>query len=273
MDNTTATDPRDQTIVLLAGDGVQEIPVPLPDLDALVFTFFRIAINFGVQIGACLMLLVVLLAMTPRSRYAKWTTYINLAALVTVLVQRLLMVLFFTSSYVEFYTLLSGDPTFLRPVDTGVSIAGCVFAILQVICIEAALIFQAWAMIQLWPTLWKWITISLSTLIALLTVGFKCASTASQIIAIRDFQPQTRVWIQQVDLALSTITIIWFCFVFLIRLVAHMWKHRTILQGKKGLVAMDVLVVTNGVLMVIPGMDQPPPRPREASATCANNGP
>ena len=259
MDNTTASptnmDPRQQTLVFLAGDGTEQIPLGMTDVNDVYFYAFRTAINFGVQVGACLMLLLVLLAMTPRRRYAKWTTCINMAALAVVLVQRLLLVLYFTSSYMDFYTLFTQDPTFLNPVDTGVSIGSSVLAVPQIILIEVALIIQAWAMIQLWPDFWKWLTVGISVVISLLTIGFKCASAAIQIMSIRNFEIQSMLWIQQVDLAFSTTTIFWFCLIFLARLVAHMWKHRSILQSTKGgIAAMDVLVVTNGLLMVVPGM-------------------
>jgi len=203
-------------------------------------------------------MLLVVLTMTTRSRFFRVATIINMAALLITTVRCTLLALYFTSSFLEFYTFFAGDYSDISPVDTRVSVVATLFAVPQLLLIEGVLILQAWSMIQLWRPLWKWLAIALSTVIAFLAVGFKCASVSLQIRAIVGlFDPSPFIWVSQCDLVFSTTTVFWFCLIFIMRLAAHMWEHRSILPPVKGLSAMEALVMTNGLLMLVPGMPVP----------------
>ncbi len=250
-------DPLNQTFPLLAGDGTTQIPVWIPDVDAVLNEATAISINYGSQIGACAVMLVVVLTMTTRSRFSRATTAINIVALIVGIIRCSLLALYFTSSYLEFYTFFSGDFSHVDPTDTRISVAATVFSVPQWILIEAALILQAWSMMQLWQPLWKWVTVVASALIAFFAIGFNCATVSLQVKAIVEFfDPTPYTWVRQTNLIFSTLTISWFCFVFMLRLALHMWEHRSILPPIHGLSAMDVLVMTNGVLMLVPGMQR-----------------
>lgn len=62
-----------------------------------------------------------------------------------------------------------------------------------------------------------------------------------------------RLYLRYVYLALELTCICWFCFIFILRLGMHMVQNRSFLPSSKGVAAMDMLVMTNGVLMLIPG--------------------
>ena len=115
-----------------------------------------------------------------------------------------------------------------------------------------ALFLQAWAMMQLWPRAWKWAAVVLSVALSVVTFAFKCATVAMQIRSILDgWMPP--LWTRETDLALTTTIICWFCALFNVRLVMHMWNSRTILPSRNGLSSMEVLVMANGILMFVPG--------------------
>ena len=248
-------DPLNQTFPLLGPDGTTQIPIWIPDVDEVVKEAIAIAVNYASQIGACVVMLLVVLTMTARSRMLRATTTINMAGLVVAIIRCTLLVLYFTSSYLEFYTFFTHDFSQISTTDTRISVAATVFAVPQLVLIEAALIIQAWSVVQLWRALLKWLTIVISALVAFFAIGFKCASVSLQVKAIVDFfDPSPYIWVRQSDLAFGTTTIFWFCFLFMTRLAFHMWEHRSILPPVKGLSAMEVLVMTNGVLMLVPGV-------------------
>ncbi|OAA66660.1 mating-type alpha-pheromone receptor [Niveomyces insectorum RCEF 264] len=251
--SASAVNPLNQTFYL-QGPHNEKIPVWLPMVDETLYQAFGVAINYSSQIGACFVMLLVVLTMTAKTRFYRASTLINLAGLVVGTIRCTLLALYFTSSYLEFYMFFSGDHSHIRNNDTRISAVATFFSLPQLILIEAALFLQAYSMIRLWPSGWKAVTMALSVLVVLFAVGFKCASVAIRMHTTLAYLyiAHKYVWVLEADLAFSTATICWFCFVFIIRLVIHMWEYRSILPPLGGLSAMDVLVVTNGILMLVP---------------------
>ncbi|KAK4098415.1 hypothetical protein N658DRAFT_488474 [Parathielavia hyrcaniae] len=88
------------------------------------------------------------------------------------------------------------------------------------------------------------------------------------------------IGVKQGYLGCITASICWFCFLFNIRLVMHMWTNRSILPSLKGLKAMDVLVITNGMLMFVPawfgtgpGIDTGSPSANSTGLSCSSSSP
>ncbi|KAI7915715.1 hypothetical protein M9X92_008277 [Pyricularia oryzae] len=250
-------DPRFQTITMLTpalmGQGFEEVQTTPAEINDVYFLAFNTAIGYSTQIGACFIMLLVLLTMTAKARFARIPTIINTAALVVSIIRCTLLVIFFTSTMMEFYTIFSDDFSFVHPNDIRRSVAATVFAPLQLALVEAALMVQAWAMVELWPRAWKVSGIAFSLILATVTVAFKCASAAVTVqSALEPLDPRPYLWIRQTDLAFTTAMVTWFCFLFNVRLVMHMWQNRSILPTVKGLSPMEVLVMANGLLMVFP---------------------
>ncbi|CAK7208799.1 pheromone alpha factor receptor [Sporothrix bragantina] len=245
-------DPLNQTL-LLQGPNNITFPVWLPDIDMVVHQAVSTAINYSTQIGACFIMLLVTLTMTSKSRFSRASTMINIANLVVGTIRCTLLALYFTSSYLELYFFFSDDYSIVKATDTQISAVATFFALPQIILIEAALFLQAYSMIQLWPSIWRAAVVFLSVLVAACAIGFKCASVALRMRAILDlYVSYSSLWVYQVDLAFTTTTIFWFCFIFIIRLVIHMWEYRSILPPLGGVSAMEVLVMANGILMLVP---------------------
>ena len=250
--NATGFDPQQQVITLVGSDGQTSIPVPVPYIDFLFSQGFASEINYGTQIGASIMMLLVLILMTPRNRFSRIPTLVNILGLILSIIRCVLLSLFFTSSWFEFYTVTSGDYTYVATVDYNISVVATALSVPIIILIEAALAIQAWSMIKLWPSVYKWSSVAVSAGLVMTTIAFKFVTVVMQSLFIVWGTPLSR-WARVVDLALSTTSISWFCFLFIVRLVIHMYTHRSILPSAKGLSAMEVLVMTNGVLMLIPG--------------------
>lgn len=245
--------PFSQLVNITAADG-RVGSAPLRMIDQLYLYQASSCIGFGAQVGACIMMLAVILSMTPKTRFKRTTTLVNIAALIVNMIHKLILALYFTTKLASLYTLVTGDLQFVPWTAINLSALGSIFSIFVTALIEAALILQAWAMIKIWPTLWKAFVTALSLALVVTTIAFNIGSVVIQVrpvLGLRD-DTESHLWVRQTYLGLITASICWFCFLFNIRLVMHMWTNRTILPSLKGLKAMDVLVITNGVLMFIP---------------------
>lgn len=245
--------PDEQYIVLLGSGGTKNITIPLAAVDMRWNIGASAAISYGSQIGACFIMLVVLLTMTPKHRFKRVPTIVHTLALLINLIRMVLLSLYYPSSWFELYTQMTGDTRFVHQVDFNISVAATIMGVPVTILLELALFLQAWSMVQLWPTLAKVPTIILSLLLVLTTIAFNITITVVQTNFIL-YGERLLPWVRMTFLALVCTSITWFCFLFNSRLVMHMWSNRTILPSLKGLQAMDVLVITNGFLMIVPGM-------------------
>ncbi|KAK0733114.1 GPCR fungal pheromone mating factor [Lasiosphaeria miniovina] len=248
-------DPLTQPAFILASDGQTPINFTLADIDMVYQVATSSAANYGSQVGASFVMLAVVLVMTPRSRFRRLPVIVSILALTTNMIRMLLLALFYSSSWLHFYTVVSGDVQFVSQTDYNLSVAATILSIPITILILLALIVQAWSMLQLWPSLQKWTATALSVVLVVVTIGFNFAITIIQAQAILygKTQDASMRWIRSTYLGLITASICWFCFLFNIRLVIHMWTNRSFLPSLKGLTAMDVLVITNGILMLVPG--------------------
>lgn len=245
-------DPRMQTINITGPDG-EPFPVPMAEINTANLYLVRVSTVYASQIGACFVMLAVVLAMTPKHRFTRVPTLINIFNLALAVVRLTLLATYFSSSWVEMYTFYSGDVRFVTADDWRISLVATALSIPQTLLVLSALIVQAWSMVQLWPSLCKWPAIAVSTLVSVASFGFKCASVSVQIRVITEpFDVRPLLWIRLTDVSLMTATIAWFCFLFNVRLVMHMWTNRSILPTTRGLTSMDVLVMANGILMLIP---------------------
>lgn len=255
-------DPLNQNITFMM-DGMQMV-VSLTAIDANHAYVVGMTIGYSVEFGATLMMLAVLLAMTPKSKLLRLGSYINVAALINNLVRTILLAIYFESSWVRFYVLYTGDFSHVTEVDFRNSLCSIIFSIPQNFLMMAALMIQAWAMVKLWPKFYKWGILAFSGVLSAAEVAFMLAAQVDQIRSLYpDFDPyeylHNRLWIRYVWLGLELASVCWFCLMFMLRLVTHMWKNRSFLPSTKGVAAMDVLVMTNGVLMLIPGRPEDPP--------------
>lgn len=255
-DTITTINPVDQTINLTLPNGSQE-PIPLSVIDSNNALFSCRSIAYGVEVGASVVMLAVILTMTPKTKFWRFITFLNIAALCNNIIRVMLLALYFQSSWVTVYTLYSGDLTYVTRTDIANTVASTVMSIPQNIMVMASLITQAWVMVKLWPSAYKWGTFSVSLVLVVFEIGFMAATEAYQITYELPWaSPEIMLshqWVRYGFLALEVVCICWFCFLFAFKLVFHLWRNRSFLPPTKGLSAMDALVMTNGVLMLIPG--------------------
>lgn len=247
-----------QTILIMAPDGTY-VPIPLATIDANQFQIVVQTIGYSVELGASIVMLVVLLVMTPKTKFWRLHTYLNIAALCSNIIRTVLLAIYFKSSWLGFFALYTTDYDYVTTTDTINSIASSAMSIPQNIMVMWALVLQAWAMVRFWPQAYKAGIIVVSIVLVLLEIGFMGASQTYQIMTIYLPLKQAydilanKAWVRMGYLGLEVATICWFCVLFIGKLVTHLYKNRSFLPTTKGLGPMDALVMTNGVLMLIPG--------------------
>lgn len=258
LNGLAMANPVEQSVSLTMSNG-EVIPVPLALVDDNTVTMVVKSIAYGVEMGASVVMLAVILTMTPKTKFWRFPTYLNIASLCNNIIRVLLLAIYFESSWVSFYTLYSGDDDYVTSAALANTVAATVLTVPQNIMMMLALVLQAWVMVRLWPQAYKWAIICLSVVLVLLETGFMGASEAYQIMQMYMTEAEARrliidhMWVRYCFLGFEVACISWFCFLFISKLVTHLWTSRTFLPTTKGLGAMDVLVMTNGVLMLIPG--------------------
>ncbi|KAH7629510.1 fungal pheromone mating factor STE2 GPCR-domain-containing protein [Sordaria sp. MPI-SDFR-AT-0083] len=230
----------------------QLLNITTTDIDMVNGMLVSIAINYATQIGATFIMLAIMLLMTPRRRFKRLPTIISLLGLLLNLIRVVLLSLFYPSHWTDFYVLYTGDWQFVPRSDMSISVAATVLSIPVTALLLSALMVQAWSMMQLWTPLWRALVALVSGLLSVATVVLSFANCIFQAENILYATPLPDYWVRKLYLALTTGSISWFTFLFMIRLVMHMWTSRSILPSMKGLKAMDVLIITNAILMLIP---------------------
>jgi pheromone alpha factor receptor len=255
MDQLAASDdPTQQVFFLIGPDGVTQIPIPVPIVNRDQRETARECINFGSQIGACITMLIVVLLMTPAKKLLKTNTVVYIVTLAICIVKMFLLALYFVSGWSEFYAWYTGDFSRVQTRDYALSVTGDTFSLILLICIETGLILQAWAMAKIWQTVWKYTVGLLSVGVCLSAVGFRFSFAVLRNKAVLEtVYPEGFDWVAQGTLITACVSICWFCALFNAPLATHLIKNRGVLPSRRGLNPMEVLIITNGVLMIVPG--------------------
>lgn len=247
--------PYTQTVSFLSKDGVTPIQVPIPKLDEFSFYSVSVSLSYGTQLGAVLIMLFVTLLMTPTSKLRRPSGILHILVLVLCVIRMALLAAYFPSDFNEFYNVWAGDYSAVATHHFYVSIAANTISLLLVVAIELALMNQAWTMVTLWPSAAKYTLSVLSVCITLLTIGWKLAVTTLQNKSTLELvTTQDVLWVSHGAIITNAISICWFCALFNIKLVLHLITNRSVLPAGRSLAPMEVLVMTNGLLMFIPGL-------------------
>lgn len=253
-ENMAGFDPYLQPVRFLASDGKTPIAIPISDIDRFNEESVSICLNYGAQFGACIVMLLVFLVSTPSSKFRGPSTILYIIALVICVIRMALLGAFFPSPLNEFYNYWAVDYSAVPIHHFRVSVAGNVSSLLLVVAIEAALVNQAWVMLSLWPSVAKYIFSSISFSVTLLTIGWRMVYTILLSKAVFSAESARPIrWVSKWAIITNTVSICWFCALFNVKLVVHLIAHRGVLPPCRTLTPIEVLIMTNGILMVVPG--------------------
>ncbi|RDA95556.1 hypothetical protein CP533_1204 [Ophiocordyceps camponoti-saundersi (nom. inval.)] len=250
---TPGFDPWTQTVGFYGADGKTIIGVPLTAVDNFSDETASMAISAGAQVGACIITLAALLILTPAAKLRRTMAILQIIALVMVLARGGFQCSDAFGPPVHFYVWWANDYSAMSRQILYKTVASHVVTMFVNIAVEAALMNQAWTMVTLWPALVRKALIVASAFVAVVLVTLRVIFAVMLSRADLLGYPRSSLsWIMTSTLIANTVSIFWFCLVFNVKLVIHLVSNRGLLPKARKLSSMEVLVMTNGLLMVIP---------------------
>ncbi|KAI4595517.1 hypothetical protein KJ359_006863 [Pestalotiopsis sp. 9143b] len=248
-------DPRLQNFTIVGPDGMP-ISISMPVVDQMRVQLANLCISWAVQLGLCLMTLLVVLLLTPPSRMRRAINAVHVASLIAATVRLSLLVQYFPGALASYYVVWTRDRSVLNGFDFNMSMAGIACNSIQFAFIEAALIMQAWGLIKCWQTGWKWTVRITAIILAVATVVLKVLWVVDYIWMLR-FAPLPIKMdaIGRSATVLGAASIFFFCGLFATDLTVHLVATRSIIRRLgRGLTNLEILAIGNGVLMILPSI-------------------
>lgn len=254
MDSTTAStsfEPYTQPITIVTPDQTP-ISFSLAELDAFVNYNYACIANFGVQFGACLIMLIVVTLTTSVSKRKTIVFGLNVTALIFAIIRNVLQIVYWSGPFSEIYSYFSGDYTTLPQSANRNQVSLVIISWFLLIAIELSLLLQVHILFKgLQNPLRHTIMLSVSITVALLAIAFRLAVVILNIQAILNLAVSTQAaWIASGAFILETVSIWYFCIIFTGKLVYHIVRQR---QMKTVIFKpLQILSIMSGCTMIIP---------------------
>jgi pheromone alpha factor receptor len=244
--------PAQQNFTLLMGDGTTPFQVNMADLDASVLNEVEICINYGSQIGASIIMLVVVLLVTRKAKRKSLIFPINVLSLILSVLRSLLQTLYWVGPFTEIYAYFSGDYTAVPRSAYNNSIAAIVMTLLLLVTVETSLVLQTHVILRLaMRNRYRYSIMVVSIMVALLAIGFRFAEMVLNAIAI--FSLESTYFLTRLasaTLITETISIWYFCLIFVAKLGMTIYQRRV--MNQKQWSVLSIVFIMGGCTMVIP---------------------
>ena len=251
MGNSSLTDPFTQTITLHLANGTP-LNIPLPELDQFMLYNVQISINFASQIGASLILLVVLLLLTKPDKRRAPIFITNVLSLALNVIRNILQCLYYTGPFSEIYAYYGQDYSRVAGKDYGISVAASVLTVLLLACVESSLLLQIRVVCCTLPSRYRLATYGVSILTALLAIAFRFALCVenSKFIVTLTYETSLELLDNAANITTS-ISICWFCAAFVTKLGFALDQRRKLGLDQFG--PMQIIFIMACQTLVIPG--------------------
>jgi pheromone alpha factor receptor len=143
MTSSTNFDPYSQNVTLLLSDGITPITFGVQDVEDWYSYAVKSRVNFATQVGACMVMFFATAFLTRESQRSKPVFILNLASLALGTLRPLLLILWATSPWSEFYSYFSGDISRVHKDTIATSVAATVIPVLMTITVNTSLVLQA----------------------------------------------------------------------------------------------------------------------------------
>lgn len=246
--------PYQQVIPLVTSDGIR-FKITMDEVDAYVQNGVVSCIDFGAQLGASVVTLVMLLLLTRAQKRRSVVFILNVTALCLTIPRLVCDVLFFTGAFFEAYAFFSGDYARVGPSDYATSILAMVLEALVVIVILCSLFMQTMAICANLSTLKKSIFLGLSALIAAVTTGFRLAQMVLNAQYTMQKLPFTDyIWLEKANTIIMTLSICFFSTIFMYKLAFSIYRRRQL--GIRQFGPMQALFIMSCQTMIVPGKSE-----------------
>lgn len=258
MAPTSNFDPFTQSFTLLKADGATSFNVSISNLDGMYQYSVRICINYSVQLGASLVLLLVLLLLAQPEKRRSPIFLINVVSLSLNVIRMLLQCFFFTGNFTESYAFFAGDYSRITNADYANQVVSVLMNLFLLISVETSLCLQVRALCSsMILPIYRRIIFSLSAIIVFLALGFRlalCVENMRYILTVSAALTNIN-WLQSASNITTTISICWFCVVFVGMLSMSIYRRQQ--MGMKKFGPLHVIFIMGCQTLVIPGLFAP----------------
>lgn len=252
MTSTTPFDLFRQSFTLLLSDSTS-FNLSLGDLDDFVLYNVQICINYGAQLGASLILLLVLLLLTKPDKRLSPIFILNSISLALNVIRNVLQCLYFTGPFSKVYTYFGQDYSLVPRSAYATSVTATVITLLLLTCVEVSLILQVRVVCVTLPKLHRQVIFMLSNMIALMAIGFRFALSVENSRYIVSLIYLTELkWLESATNITISVSICWFCAVFVTKLAFALNERRKL--GLSHFGPMQIIFIMGCQTLIIPGM-------------------
>ena len=252
MNASTPFDPYQQTFTLQTVDGSQ-VNVTMPELDSFVQYNNQILINYGTQLGACIVLFIVLVLLTKENKRTTPIFIVNTLAVIFNIIGNITACLYFTGPFGEVYAYFAYDYSRVRGTDYATQVATTFMWFLLWICIMTSLCLQTRAVCVTLRGFYRQVLVAITIFIALVATVLRLAlsiENAKEIVSLSS--PVALDWIAEAVAIVTTISIAWFCVIFTSKLGYSLHQRRKMGLGKFG--PMQIIFIMGCQSLLLPGV-------------------
>lgn len=245
-------DPYEQPITIFYRNG-SNVTVPLSYIDEFVTYNVRICINYGSQLGASIVLFVILLLLTQREKRGSSVFLINALALIFNIIRLIFQTVHFDTGFEKIYPYFTFDYSSVEPGAYAVSIISTIFTTLLVICIQLSLMLQTHVVCSTLRRQYRVALVGLSCMVALVPIGFRCGWMVMNCIYIMNAAYMEDIWwLESAANITITISICFFCAVFVTKLGFAIRQRKRL--GVREFGPMKVIFICGCQTLVIPAI-------------------
>ncbi|KAL4866766.1 hypothetical protein BDV12DRAFT_130572 [Aspergillus spectabilis] len=244
--------PWTQEVIFHHRDGTP-FPVPIDLVDDWAQYSLRVCINYAAQLGASVVLLVILLLLTKAEKRASYVFVLNCLALLLNFARLLCSILVFTSAFTKAYAYFSLDFSEVPRGAYANSVLGVIFAAILLTLIEVSLVLQVQVVCSNLRRIYRRALLTVSTIVALVPIAFRYWMAVLNVRNILDAaSPVPFNWLESAANIVLTVSICFFCTVFVTKLGFAIRLRRKL--GLTGFGPMKVIFVMGCQTLIIPAI-------------------
>ncbi|KAI9890634.1 MAG: hypothetical protein M1814_003832 [Vezdaea aestivalis] len=229
----------------------------IADLDVYMLESVRTSINYAVQAGASIILLVVVILLTRSEKRCSPVFILNCLSLALCFIRSILHALFYTSGFSGLYAFFGNDYSRVPREAYATQVAAGIMTLLVLVTIELSLAVQTQVVTTTVAPASRLGLAIISTIFVCQAIGFRLALTIINSKAILSAQSFLNYqWLALATQVTTTLSICFFCFVFAAKL-GYALRQRYKL-GLRQFGPMQIIFIMGLQTMILPGTLAPP---------------
>ncbi|GFF33877.1 pheromone alpha factor receptor [Aspergillus udagawae] len=245
-------DPWTQNITLTRSDGTTVIS-SLALADEFLRYMIRLSINYGAQLGASVVLLLVLMLLTRPEKRVSSVFMLNVAALLANIIRLGCQLSYFSTGFAKMYALLAGDFSRVSRGAYAGQVMASVFFTLVLICVEVSLVLQVQVVCSNLRRQYRILLLTASTFAALVPIAVRLTYSVQNCMVIMHAGTMDHLdWLESATNIVTTVSICFFCAVFVVKLGLAIKMRKRL--GVKQFGPMRVIFIMGCQTMTIPAI-------------------